>query len=99
MPDRLPQSAPVPARAGTSRRTISGLAVTAAAATGAGMTAQAATGITSTGMAVVDFLARTAMHSAYSVAIVSSATLALAAASWRWPHPPSPAPNNSEDST
>ncbi|MDX5569071.1 hypothetical protein PYK79_45420 [Streptomyces sp. ID05-04B] len=55
--------------------------MTAVAATGAGMTAQAATGITparfADGAVTVDFLARTAMHSAYGLAIVSATVLAV----------------------
>lgn len=85
------------ARRDTSRRTGQGLAVTAVAATGAGMTAQAATGITparfADGAVTVDFLARTAMLSAYGLAIVSVTMLAAVATVARRrerPQPPSP---------
>ena len=87
----------VQARRGTSRRTGQGLAVTAAAATGVGMTAQAATGIASArfadGAVTVDFLTRTAMHSAYGLAIVSATVLAAvttAARRRKCPQPSSP---------
>ncbi|MFC8438091.1 hypothetical protein ACFUJT_07820 [Streptomyces griseoincarnatus] len=61
------------------------------------MTAQAATGITparfADGAVTVDFLARTAMHSAYGLAIVSAtvfAAVTTAARRRKRPQPPSP---------
>lgn len=66
-------------RRGASQRPGQGLAVTAVVAAGAGMTAQAVTGIApaqlADGAVAIDFLARVAMHSAYSISVASSAVL------------------------
>ncbi|MEU2354511.1 hypothetical protein ABZ599_16340 [Streptomyces misionensis] len=71
--------------------------MTATAAAGVGMTAQAATGITparlADGAVTIDFLARTAMHSAYGLAIVCATVLAAvstAARRRKCPQPSSP---------
>ncbi|MGW1616039.1 hypothetical protein ACWCQZ_42645 [Streptomyces sp. NPDC002285] len=71
--------------------------MTAVVAGGAGMTAQAVTGIApahlADGAVAIDFLARVAMHSAYSISVASSAVLVAvtaAARSHKRPLPSSP---------